>query len=46
MDSLMNFDGLSDVANNLIDKVSAAVGWFVTRETPSRIAVNTYIKGI
>lgn len=46
MDSLINFDGLSDVANNLIDKISAAAGWLVTRETPGKIAVNTYIKDI
>lgn len=46
MDSLISFDGLSDVANNLIDKLSNAVGWIVTHETPARIAVDTYIKEI
>lgn len=46
MESLINMDGLSDVINNLIDKVSTAVGWVATHDTPSRIAVNTYIQEI
>lgn len=46
MESLINMDGLSDVLNNLIDKVSTAVGWVATHDAPSRIAVNTYIQEI
>jgi len=36
----------ADVANNLPDKVAAAVGWFATRETPKRIALKGYIREI
>lgn len=46
MESLINMDGLSDVCNNLINKVSNAIGWVATRETPSKTAVNTYIQEI
>ena len=46
MDSLISFDGLAKVANNLIDKISNAVGWIATHDTPNRIAVDTYIKDI
>lgn len=46
MESLINIDGFADVANNLIDKVSAAVGWVANHQTPSKIAVNTYIQEI
>ena len=46
MKSLISFDGFADVANNLIDKVSGAVGWVATHDTPKREAVNTYIKEI
>lgn len=44
--SLIDVEGISDVANNLLDKLSDAVGWIVNRETPSKIAVNTYIEDI
>ena len=46
MKSLISFDGFSDVANNLIDKISNAVGWVVSHDTPKKIAVDTYIKDI
>lgn len=46
MDSLINLDGLSDVANNLINKLAMAVGWCVNRKTPRKIALDTYIKDI
>ncbi|MBQ7768057.1 MAG: DUF2806 domain-containing protein [Oscillospiraceae bacterium] len=46
MESLINMDGISDVANNLIDKVSGAIGWVATHETPKRAAVSTYIQEI
>lgn len=44
--SLINFDGLSQVACSLIDKISSAVGWIATHDTPNRIAVKQYIESI
>lgn len=44
--SLINFDGLGDLAKSLLDKISNAVGWIVTRETPKRVAVQSYIEDI
>ena len=46
MESLISFDGASDVINNLIDKLASAASWVVMNETPSRTAVDTYIKEI
>lgn len=46
MKSLISFDGFADVANNLIDKISDAVGWVVTHDTAKKIAIDTYIKDI
>lgn len=46
MKSLVNFDGIADVANNLIDKISNAIGWVATHDTPTRIAVDTYIQDL
>lgn len=44
--SLIDVEGISNVANNLIDKLSNAVGWIVNRETPNKIAISTYIEDI
>ena len=41
--SLIKFDGVSDVANNVINKISSAISWCVNRETPEKIAINNYI---
>ena len=46
MENLINFQPLADVANNLIDKLSAAIGWIATHDTPYRSAVDTYIQDI
>lgn len=46
MESLISFDGMSDVMNNLIDKLSNGIGWIATHETPMRTAVDTYIQDI
>ena len=46
MKSLISFEGSADVANNLIDKISNAVGWVVTHDTAKKIAIDTYIKDI
>lgn len=43
MDSLISFDKIGDVANNLINKLASALGWIANRETPMKIAVNNYI---
>ena len=42
----INLQPIADVANNLINKISAAVGWTFTRNTPGRIAVETLITDI
>ena len=46
--SMINFnlDGISDIANNCIDKIASATGYLCNRETPKRIAINTYIDEI
>ena len=44
--NLFNFGEMSDVANNLIDKLASATGWYVSRNTPSKIGLNTYIEEI
>ena len=36
----------ASVGNKLIDKISSAVCWCFTRETPERIALNTLITDI
>ena len=46
MENLIDMEGLANVLNNLIDKVSAAVGWVATHDTPNRVAVETYIQEI
>lgn len=45
---LINIDlqPAADVVNNLINKISSAVGWVVTHDTPNKHAVNTYIAEI
>lgn len=44
--SLINFDGLSQIGCTLLDKISSAVGWVATHDTPKRIAVEQYIEEI
>ena len=44
MNSLINMDDLANVVNNLIDKVSNAVGWVANYQSPGKIAVSTYIQ--
>ena len=48
MQSLINIDGngLKDVLIDLNDKLATAVGWIANKETPEKIAINTYIKDI
>lgn len=46
MKSLISFDGFADVANNIINRISNAVGWLVTHDTPKSIALDTYIKDV
>lgn len=44
--NLIDCSGISDVANNLIDKLTSGAGWIASRKTPAKIAVNTYIEDI
>ncbi len=44
--SLVNLDGISEIAKELLEKITGAIGWLATRETPNRIAVQTYIEEI
>lgn len=37
---------MSDVLNNLINKISGAAGWVITHAMPKRIAQRTYIEEI
>ena len=46
MESLISFDGIADVGNNLINKVADVVGWMVNHSTPKREALSTYIEGV
>lgn len=46
MDSLVNFDGLGDVIVNLTNKLADGVGWIANKDTPKKLAINTYIKEI
>ena len=46
--SLLNIDlqPLADVGTALLEKLSSAIGWVATNETPRRIAVDQYIESI
>lgn len=44
--SLISFDGLSELAQSLLEKISNAIGWIATRNTPKRLALQTYIDEI
>ena len=44
--SLINFDGLGEIAVALIEKISSAIGWVVTRETPKRVAIQSFVESI
>ena len=46
MDITISFDGLAEVANNVLNKLSDAVGWVANHDTPRRIATSTYIQEI
>ena len=46
MNDLVKTAANEKVLNNLIDKLAAGVSWFATRETPNKIAVETYIDEI
>ncbi len=47
MDNLVpHKTNIFDVANNLINKLSAGVGWFFSRNTPEKKALETYINDI
>lgn len=46
MEINISFDGLAEVANNVLNKLSDAVGWMVNHDTTKRIATSTYIQEI
>ena len=46
MNELVKTAANEKVLNNLIDKLAAGVSWVATRETPNKIAVETYIDEI
>ena len=46
MESLINLDGLGDIVVNLTNKLSSGVGWIANRETPKKLAVNSFIEDI
>lgn len=46
MNELINFDGLGEVIVNLTNKLADGIGWIANKETPKKLAVNTYINEI
>lgn len=46
MNELINFDGLGEVVVNFTNKLADGIGWIANKETPKKIALNTYIKEI
>lgn len=44
--SLINTDALGNLGCLLIEKISQAVGWIATHNTPNRIAIQNYIEDI
>ena len=46
MNSLIDFDGVGEVLVNLTNKLADAAGWIANRQTPYKIAVDTYIEEI
>lgn len=46
MDGLISFKDISGVANNLIDKISQAIGWVANIQTDKKKARNLFIKEI
>ena len=46
MNELINFDGLGEVIVNFTNKLADGIGWIANKETPRKLAMNTYIKEI
>lgn len=46
LDNLINFDGLGDFATNLTNRLSDGIGWLANKETPKKIALDTFIDDI
>lgn len=44
--TLIELSPVAEVANNLIDKLSHAIGWVFTHDTPQRVALRHYIDEI
>ena len=43
---IISLDGLGEAAKLLIEKVSNAVGWVITRDTPMKIAMQSFIEDV
>ena len=46
MDNIINLQPVADVANNLINKISNAIGWCALHDNPQKVALNTLIEEI
>lgn len=44
--SIINLDGISEVAVLLIEKISDAIGWIASKNTPEKEAIQTFIEDI
>lgn len=44
MKEIIAKQNLSSVANNLIDKISSAINWVASHDTPEKTAINTFIE--
>lgn len=44
--SIISLDSLGEVAELFIEKISNAIGWVITRETPKKIAVQSFIEDV
>lgn len=46
MAELINLDALGEIVVNLTNKLADGIGWIVNKETPKKLAENTYIQEI
>lgn len=44
--SIISLDGVGEAAKLLIEKISNAVGWVITRDTPTKIAMQSFIEDV
>ena len=46
MAELINLDALGEIVVNLTNKLADGIGWIANKETPKKLAENTYIQEI